>query len=532
MPLQPAKDGRALLRIPTTMSHMYGNPPMPDSDAPLREDVCLHADLQVICDSGQARLAGAALVDGRAQLPLDRPIDIEVAGWMPALLRGRAANGCAVTLECTQAEGGEAPLDLALLIDRSSSMGYLAATADGQALSTHDVVLRGLVAADALLRPGDRVAAWQFNDRVEPVVTPDGRLSTLALVLGKPDRGTEIGQALQAVIQQSDARDILMVTDGESYALDVQALARSGRRISVVLGGRNGFSGKAGHLAALTGGEIFVAGGADAGTAMYQAIASLRRPHSPFPALEARPDRSERLLSGMRVKATWTKDPVPQDDMADIVGAVAAALVLPSLPAAEAARIAEEHGLVSHLTSLVLVDDAGDVQATLPSQRRVPLMTQHLAAGEALSAAAGALFDFNFDANDERIDKMPPPRQRFQPDSDIDYLPAFAARSRLSPALPATTIDWGSLANTLLQGDLSRLPRSAADKVRRIAVLPEIVSLSANLGQPSIVVALALIAMMDTEDRNAMRFARRVIPSTERPELIQARAIAAAAWHT
>lgn len=33
------------------------------------------------------------------------------------------------------------------------------------------------------------------------------------------------------------AADILVITDGQSHALDVQALARSGRRISVVLVG-------------------------------------------------------------------------------------------------------------------------------------------------------------------------------------------------------------------------------------------------------------------------------------------------------
>ena len=74
--------------------------------------------------------------------------------------------------------------------------------------------------------------------------------------LSGPAGGTEIGTALAGVTALSQAQDVLLVTDGKSHALDVQALARTGRRFSVVLVGEDSLEANVGHLAALTGGQI------------------------------------------------------------------------------------------------------------------------------------------------------------------------------------------------------------------------------------------------------------------------------------
>jgi hypothetical protein len=55
------------------------------------------------------------------------------------------------------------------------------------------------------------------------------------------------------------------------------------------------------------------------------------------------------------------------------VTAVAASLLLPALTTEDAAALAEDEGLVTHLTSLFLVDEAGDIQQTVPATRKVPL---------------------------------------------------------------------------------------------------------------------------------------------------------------
>ena len=53
------------------------------------------------------------------------------------------------------------------------------------------------------------------------------------------------------------------------------------RRDEVDLG-EDSLEAHVGYLAALTGGEIFVAAGADLGAAMVAAFAILRRPHAPL----------------------------------------------------------------------------------------------------------------------------------------------------------------------------------------------------------------------------------------------------------
>ena len=93
--------------------------------------------------------------------------------------------------------------------------------------------------------------------------TQEPRRELLRLVdkLSGPGGGTEIGGALAKVISHSTATNVLLLTDGKSHALDVQALARNGRRITVVLVGEDSLEANVGHLAALTGGEIFVVAG-------------------------------------------------------------------------------------------------------------------------------------------------------------------------------------------------------------------------------------------------------------------------------
>lgn len=68
------------LRIPLTVGHVYGQSPLPDSDAIETGGVSGFAEIVVNCTSGHLRLLGTNLDGGRAHMPLHAPIDIEVAG--------------------------------------------------------------------------------------------------------------------------------------------------------------------------------------------------------------------------------------------------------------------------------------------------------------------------------------------------------------------------------------------------------------------------------------------------------------------
>ena len=379
----------ARLRIPVTVGDIYGCSPLAESDDLLTDAAVLHAaEIELVCgtrhgDAGRRTGAGFGPRPAAAR-PADRHRGRRL-GARPRCM-AVAADGRRVTLEIAPAPAGEVALNAVVLVDRSGSMGSY-----GGPVTKHEAVVAGLRAAAMSLRAEDRVAVWEFDDTAN-AVRPRRGSGFLGAVeaLGAPRGGTDIDGAIAAVLRLGQ-RDILLVTDGQSHALDVQALARSGRRFGVVLIGAGSLEARVGHLAALTGGELLVAGD-DAREAVRLAFAALRRPPPGLEPLAERPAELQAVLAGMRVTARLERaaaglpapDPWDADSLLPrAVAAVAAALALPRLPEAAAAALAEAEGLCCHLTSLVLVDEAGAVQPGLPAQRKVPLMTP----GAAMRAA-------------------------------------------------------------------------------------------------------------------------------------------------
>jgi hypothetical protein len=73
---------------------------------------------------------------------------------------------------------------------------------------------------------------WEFDDTLTRVAEARGQEGLLQALkkLSGPEGGTEIGTSLEQLISASATRDILLVTDGKSYALHVHVLAWSERR--------------------------------------------------------------------------------------------------------------------------------------------------------------------------------------------------------------------------------------------------------------------------------------------------------------
>ncbi|MFC7557389.1 hypothetical protein ACFQU7_41965 [Pseudoroseomonas wenyumeiae] len=156
-------------------------------------------------------------------------------------------------------------------------------------------------------------------------------------------------------------------------------------RFTVVLVGEDSLAANVGHLAALTGGQIFVSSGLNLPEVLPRAIASMRVPRlrqAKVPQGLA-VSTAEALAGGMRIAARWSQPqraaPAPYEEVSRAVAAYAAWLALPCLEEKDAAELAEAEGVVCHLTAMVLVDEAGEAQDGLPAQRKVPLMTPRTA---------------------------------------------------------------------------------------------------------------------------------------------------------
>lgn len=553
-------NGRGRLRIPLTVGDIYGRSGLADSDDLIHGEPVQHGVLNVSCRDGGVSLIGGRLENGRADIALNAPIDLDVIGWMPRALTGRMADGRGVALRVEPRSGGEAVLDVAMLVDRSGSMSERCSALDG--LTKHEAAVTALDRLVFDVRREDAVDLWEFAAKVKHVGST--RTATLHDLIGRldgPDGGTEIGHAINGVLGATDAHDILLVTDGKSHALDVQALARLGRRFSVVLVGADSLEAHVGYLAALTGGEIFVSAGPDLPAILGAAVRSLRMSRQ-APAFDGREMRERR--AGMELVATWdapsaTAEKGKRTIESRAVAALAASLMLPTLDAEAAAALAQAEGLVTHLTSLVLVDEAGVMQEGVPATRKVALpspATAGLVLGASAASAAPmreqhrylACIDFDdYDAGPAAKAAVPrdlgPAPTQAETRRDQEEIERAAAEARvrsaeeprararvgrrlagmLRPRPPApkpfadlatlaARIAWDAAPQRLQAGDLAGVDTPLADAIRRIAAELFVIQEARSVGCEPVVFVIALLAKtVARRSRTAERIGRAIL---------------------
>ena len=556
------------LRIPTSVAEIFGRSPLIPSDDIVAGGVTLSAKVRVGGHGGPLIL-GAGLAE--AELPLDGAIVLAVPAWAPEPARGRAADGADVTVSVDRLASGDAPLDLTVVFDRSGSTGEEILT-DGGSITTWEAMARGLRhALGRALRPGDRLRIYDYGSDVHFVGEAEGP-GAVRLVEGiqGPSGGTHTGLAL-AKAMAGHAGDVLLFTDGRSHAVDVGRLAAQGRRISAVLVGTGALDAHVGNLAALTGGQLFVVPADQADAAALAALGSLRFPAAaePSPRREALPNAYRALRGGAEIALAWGEP--AHGESADDIGRYAAALALPALTDAAATRVAVEHGLCTHLTSLVMVDEAGELQQGIPASRKVPLMAAAGAGAfrsfgaERYGAAPGGMMrasglvrsglasslgsemrkggsgmlrsaapraqpdagsrSWTLDQQDfgGRRTRGGGPR----PDTDLPPAPAPLPSARAYPldlAGEAGRIDWDTLAAAAEASGLDALPPAVRVTLLRVAALAPVAALAVALGREAQTVALGLLAAAATTSRPAGRLARRLLAGAPEAELKAARA--------
>ena len=438
------------------------------------------------------------------------------------------------------ADTGEKPVHAAVLVDHSGSMSSRCEGDSGHHVSKHEAVRKGLRTLTEELRETDRISLWEFDticnsvDGGSPV--PPGAFAKAIEKLTPPCGGTEIGEALCHVFEETDPCDVLLITDGKSYALDVHRLAQEGRRVFVVLVGEDSLEANVGHLAALTGGDIHFSFGADVDSALHAVLQGLRTKRmteeQETPAGEEFPESARAIRGNVRMSAAWSGEPakaaVERDTLSEGVAAYAANLALPSLSEATASKMAVGEGLVTYLTSLVLVDDEGPVQEGLPVTRKVDLPTPRTAGDVAASygdrVVCSSRIPLVLEDSMMLPEPLPPLTEAIYdlapPSSDMSEAEQAAQCERQPENLRLVTsrIDWEKQRNALAACDLSGLEPAVAASIRALADHKKIREVATEWGIEPIRFALALVAAWaasgfgddSDEERPAARYASRV----------------------
>jgi hypothetical protein len=514
---------RLTLRIPTTVGDIYGRAPLPPVDELMTGGGAPMGRISVIASDDEVMLHGRPMEGASARTPLNRPIDLSTALQAPRELVGRFADGSAVTLKLAPTAAADAPLDLAILIDRSGSMAVPCEA--GRVGTKHQAVVAGLGVAALGLGAQDDIDLWQFNTGVESLGATDGPgLPHLLHRLAPPGGGTEIGAAIGAVLRGSHARDVLVVTDGLSHALDVQVLARSARRISVLLIGEDSLEAGIGRLAALTGGEIFVAAARELAATTETAMAVLRATPGSAPAA-AGGDELSATRAGLDISAKWhvpSSAPV-NEHLERAIGAFVAALRLPGLDVAAAVDLAVAEGLICHLTSLVLVDEAAKASSYLAPLRKVALPRP----GVTISMAPPSTLVMADMAPSGRWptiarEACAPQEPAIRRTSFLRRRPTLVERVKPGPRPPLTgAFRWSDWRTALVQGDLKPMPAPLQAEVERLAASASLVEIAGKIGLTPVRLVIAALATL-SNDRYALRIARRILEGRDAGLLYQA----------
>jgi Vault protein inter-alpha-trypsin domain len=525
------------LRIPTTVGEIYGQSPLAPPNDLVTGGTIHEATVAISCNDGTVSLLNAGpMVDGRYRVTLDAPIDVVVSGWTARKLTGVAADGRQVVLHIAPAPAVEARLDIDLLFDHSGSMSGPATSYSELDATKFDVARVGLIAAIRHhLRSADRMRLWQFDDSVDYLGEASGeKCEALVGTVHDPRGGTEIGRAFDAVCaagqRSGQPKNVVIITDGLSWALDPERLARTGMRVTVVLIGEDASEVAIGHLAGLTGGQVFSAVGSDAGGVIAAALDAARRPQRQPEMLPDKPRSVEVFRRGARIVAAWGAKGEGRPSLnARQIGASAAMLAIPLMNREAAALLAEAEGVVCHLTSLVLVDEAGGRYERLPATRKVELSTPRVASLDphlenraclAPVQDSGVFYSLRPRADAESVERpMSAPLEREErrclqaERARVESAPAPAV---FRPAQPSRAIrfaqfvgriDWDADPEALRHGDLTRLPSAVQAAISWAAGLPEIVALARKL---KVDPALVVIGLLARESRGQSRSAGRL----------------------
>lgn len=557
MPLALAA-GHAEFRVPLTIGQIFGQLPLQDSDQVKLGGDNADVKVSIRSSSGQAYVNGELPKADAVSVKLNDVISVRVEELITESLSETAADGRRVRVDFAPDIAGEQVLDIDVMIDTSGSMGERPTTRMDGHTTKFQIVEEGLKRAFAKLGKEDTVGIWEFNDYCHC----HGRSSgpSVAGLLGgiaARNKGTNLAEAVAKTVASRKQPQILLITDGRAgRMIDVQAALAAGARITVVLVGEDSLEVNVGYLASQSGGKMFVVAGTDAGKAIEAAIASMRSAASPVEQINGELTQVVRGLSGVTLTATWGAEGGRE---ATGVAALAAHLAMSSLDEERAGALAASEGIVSHLTSIVLVDEEGASLDDLPEQRKVGLPESVLSGATrglslsasgggaamysaSLSAAPGSSNGLSRGAGGQFRSMKSAVSLGFVPmglDDDAAGGSVFmeledeATVSRM-PNLPFGSfnltnkgflfgvealfkgLDWNKYLAELSSIPVGTLPATIAGAIIRVAALDTFIEASDKTKVPATSLAVAILAVLFAPaDRTAQRIARKILSSVD-----------------
>ena len=553
------------LRIPTTVGAVYGSSPLLPADDLMTSAAVKHvATLSIKTDAGQISLSdGSTLgVNEPIEVTLDKSIEISLSKASFGKTIAMSATGHPVTLSVQPIKSSDNNLNMAVLVDRSGSM---ASAFPRSHVTKWDAVREGLAYALKDLNPSDQIGMWQFDNECQFLGKESGGASaSLAGLIEEPAGGTELGKAVHRVVA-SGAKDVLIVTDGQTWSNTVDELRSKNARLSAILVGSDSLDANIGHLCANSGGQVYYASNDDVASILNEALKNLRRTDAAIKgkAGERYPASLKTVRGSAEITAKWSVEKDKTGKLSDPIGRYAASLALPLLEPTMAQDFASLHCLSTHNTSLVLVDNEGEVSDALPEMRKVPLMHSasefsprinrsysysepNLSMSMASASSESEPASGSLEYLQRPVNKMPPqakmnPTSRWEnsisPQSSgrsffSRFFGGFSKKSKnketRSPELIEKTIildaaaryelakriEWDTLINDLLAGDITKLTLTDQALIMQYAEQGDIKEQAAKLNLTAIQVALLKLALLvEGINRSAERFVRRMSPS-------------------
>ena len=494
------------LRLPLVVGEIYGASPfLPADDLVAVAGLNLSATLTVSAQGGRVLFADGRMVENGQTIMLDRHLVLEFPDQYFGQRSGVDAWGRKLDLLLAPSAQMDRPLDIAILVDHSSS------TADQLGpTQVHQAMLRGLRDWSKSLRPTDKIALWEFDSTPDFIGHATGSgLAAMMQKLSSPQGGTELGKAVEAVMKQG-ARPILVLTDGQTYSHEISQAQEAGCPIHAILVGEGSLDAMIGHLAAQTGGQVIAALQDDVAGALAAMLPVLRKGHTGVKGRlsDGRPETVSTMRSGIGITVAWS-DKI-SETRSDAVGRYAASLALSLAQEDLAGQIALAHGLTSHLTSLVIVDEAGEAVEGLPRMVKVPVHASMISMSYDLE-----MHDVAFSMD-------------MEPKASVIRQAAHSMTRSLRVSLPDPDedADWGLVSSDQLLHPAG-LPALIADRVRILASQRDVVALAQTCGMTPEAVALLIVAFEDKmRDRNAGRFIRNCSALVDEQKLVSIEVLA------